>query len=665
MSFLQPLGLLGLIGVPIIILIYIIKSRFVQKPVASTFIWKRSLKYVKRKIPLSIILSLLLILQILTVVASSFAIARPTIKPLKSNETIYILDASASMQTTHEGKTRFEIAKDFILKEAEGVGNNSRISVIYADTSVAAEDLIVDRSENKINIRYDLEDITCTDGDADIEGALEEASKIQEKNAGATIKLITDKDYENIEGLEVVNISRVGEYNVSILSVTENELLTGDFEFVAEVVSYGRGSECAIGIYVDDDDTDDKDPIFLGSKNIILPNTNMNEGGSIKVYFSPNQLIEDSEAQVLVPIQSVKEYKHVKVVIEAKDGIQADNEFNLYSLAKTSPKILFVSNKLKTGANGEVDTTKPTSLYIALASNGYVIRSEDMFRNADDAIEKLGSLSGYDLYIFEGVEPPEGENFPTDGAVWLLNPLSIPTSSVSGINMLQETNDGDFTMILASQSKTNTFETITKNLDCHIGIARYKPMTHAGNFEKILSCDGNQPALIAGTSGGIRMVVTSFDFNHTEWPIKITDYIILINNLVSFSIPDVLPSRDFEIGQTVQFNAPAGAEKLTFKYEGIILDETTDLDMKFVLDKVGTYEVEVTFDDETSVSYMLPTHIPNGESNIVIVGENVVAAEIPAGAEVEAEPIEIFPYLIALLILLLVTEWGVYHRDGV
>ena len=88
MSFLQPLGLLGLIGVPIIIIIYIIKSRFVQKPVASTFIWKRSLKYVKRKIPLSVILSLLLILQILTVVAASFAIARPTVKPFKSNEEI-------------------------------------------------------------------------------------------------------------------------------------------------------------------------------------------------------------------------------------------------------------------------------------------------------------------------------------------------------------------------------------------------------------------------------------------------------------------------------------------------------------------------------------------------------------------------------------------------
>ena len=661
MSFLQPLGLLGLIGVPIIIIIYIIKSRFVQKPVASTFIWKRSLKYVKRKIPLSIILSLLLILQILTVVAASLAIARPTIKPFKSNEEILILDASASMQSSFEGKTRFEAAKEKILEEAEGIGSNNRISVILAGTKA---ETIIERSEDKINIRYELEDITCTDGDADVEGALELASKIQELNAGATIKLITDKDYENVEGLEVVNIARTGEHNVSILNVTDEQLLTGDYQFTAEVVSYGRGTECAIGIYIDDDDNDETPLVLLGSKNIILPNTNMNEGGTVNVIFTPNRLLEETETQIVVPIDNIKSYKEVKVVIEDDGGIETDNEYYLYSLEKTIPKILFVSSKFKTTGDGAVDVNKPTSLYVALSSNGYVPRSDDMFKSVEAALQAKGELKGYDLYIFEGVEPPEGEDFPTDGAVWLLNPSSIP-SAVSGVAMEQETVDGDFTMILASMSQTNTYQTITKNLDCQVGVGRYKPMTHGGNFEKIFSCNGNEACLIAGTSGGVRMVVTSFDFNYSSWPVKITDYILLINNLVTYSIPDVLPSRDFEIGQIVQFNAPAGANKLTFKYEGIILDETEDLDMKFILDKVGVYEVEVTYSDETKVSYMMPTHIPNSESNIVIVGENVVAAEIPADSVVEAEPIEIFPYLIALLILLLVTEWGVYHRDGV
>ena len=125
MNILQPLGLLGLIGVPIIIIIYLIKSKYVQKPVSSTFIWKRSLKYIKRKVPMSIIISLLLILQLLTVIAASLAISRPTIKPLKSNETIIILDASASMQTTNGTTTRFEVAKDKIFEDIEKIGSSS------------------------------------------------------------------------------------------------------------------------------------------------------------------------------------------------------------------------------------------------------------------------------------------------------------------------------------------------------------------------------------------------------------------------------------------------------------------------------------------------------------------------------------------------------------
>ena len=52
MGLLTPLGLLGLIGIPILIIIYIIKPKYHEKKISSTFIWRLSLKYRKRKIPL-------------------------------------------------------------------------------------------------------------------------------------------------------------------------------------------------------------------------------------------------------------------------------------------------------------------------------------------------------------------------------------------------------------------------------------------------------------------------------------------------------------------------------------------------------------------------------------------------------------------------------------
>ena len=49
MMLLTPLGLLGLIGLLIWLIIYIIKPNYQQKMISSTFVWKLSLKYKKKK----------------------------------------------------------------------------------------------------------------------------------------------------------------------------------------------------------------------------------------------------------------------------------------------------------------------------------------------------------------------------------------------------------------------------------------------------------------------------------------------------------------------------------------------------------------------------------------------------------------------------------------
>ena len=64
MSFLYPLGLLGLIGIPILIIIYIIKNKYTEQTIASTYIWKLSERIFKRKKPISKLRGLIsLILQ--------------------------------------------------------------------------------------------------------------------------------------------------------------------------------------------------------------------------------------------------------------------------------------------------------------------------------------------------------------------------------------------------------------------------------------------------------------------------------------------------------------------------------------------------------------------------------------------------------------------------
>ncbi len=657
MNLLQPLGLLGLIGVPIIIIIYLIKSKYVQKPVSSTFIWKRSLKYIKRKVPMSIIISLLLILQLLTVIAASLAISRPTIKPLKSNETIIILDASASMNTTNGTKTRFEVAKEQIFADVEKIGSSSsKVSLIVAGITAQQE---FEREENKVSIMNELEGIQCSYGEADIEGALELASDILAENAGAKIKLYTDKNYAVAENIEIINVARNSEKNVAIMNAEDKRQLDGSYEFYLTIGAFGEANQTVVSIAIDGE-------VKKISEMIILKDSSVEGNQPVDVVFTPDFTKESTETTIYVPIERIESYKEAKFELGASDSLADDNTYYVYAEEEMSPKIMFVSSNFKTKEDGTIDMTKPTTLFTVLSSIGCYVNSQDMHKTTDGL-----TFKGYDLYIFEGVEPPAKEEFPTDGAVWLFNPPSIPKNdkgepAVPVEILADEQFEGDDKMFMASDSLSLTYSTITKSIDkdMTVGVGRYNPMIVEGDFEKIYSYSNNQPAMVAGTSGGVRMVITSFAFNASSWAMKITDYVLLIGNLVNYSIPDVITKRDFAIGETLQFNAPAGTEKIVIKYGDIVADTIEDITATLVLDKVGVYEVVTEFADKDPKSYMIPTHIASNESNIEEAGDKISAPTVPEGTKVDAEPIEVFPYLIAFLILLLVLEWGVYHRDG-
>ena len=69
MRFLYPLGLLALIGVPLLIIIYILRSKYNEQTVPSTYLWTLSEKFFKRRNPFSGLTGIIsLILQILMVV---------------------------------------------------------------------------------------------------------------------------------------------------------------------------------------------------------------------------------------------------------------------------------------------------------------------------------------------------------------------------------------------------------------------------------------------------------------------------------------------------------------------------------------------------------------------------------------------------------------------
>ena len=114
MNLLAPLGLLALVGTLVLVLIYLIKPNYQQKFVSSTYIWKLSLKYKKKRVPVSPLRNVLIFLcQLFALAAFGLLVATPVIRQMTTtpkNEKIAVIDASASMLVKTTDGTRFDRA---------------------------------------------------------------------------------------------------------------------------------------------------------------------------------------------------------------------------------------------------------------------------------------------------------------------------------------------------------------------------------------------------------------------------------------------------------------------------------------------------------------------------------------------------------------------------
>lgn len=663
MSFLQPLGFLGLLAIPIIVIIYILRSRYKSKNVSSTFIWKRSLKYVKRRIPLNFIMSLLLILQILIVVAASFAIARPTVKPLESKEKIIIVDASASMLAEDGGITRFEHAKQLVEKASNEIGSNSQVTLILAGETAQT---LSYRESDQGKFLTALRGITCSQGVADITGALQLASRVLDQNTGAKIFYYTDKEYIETDGVQLVDCKRETEWNVGVISLVDKTLAAGT-EFIAGIANYGASSSCSVKLLID-------------GKVVAQKGINLEDGEVVEIKFTHSPTVDTGDGQIRVQLTNpVTEYKTATVQINSDDSFNLDDSITLYPREKLSPKIMYISNHVvRTGGKASCDTSL---LYRALISCGYTIDSSNMYSSP----EEVDEFVGYDLYIFEGVDPYE---LPSDGAVWLLNVNKVPQQTGIKIDPVQRKNENGFAYkkslsldVVKEIVENVNYEVPSILLGIKATINDYYNISDMGAFKPVFTAsryDGEEEiaenVFIAGNVGNVRMIVSTFDMNKSTFIAFVSDFPLMLRNMVSYSIPDPLPERVSPVGETVIFNIPAGATNVKYNIDGELVSnvDITKLQHEIKIDKPAKYELVVTYPDgddygleEDVRTYVVTGHTPEEESMITqrIPSDSLDVPEPEDGAKETFEPVEIFPYLIALLILLLIIEWGVYYRD--
>ena len=140
-SFINPAaaGIAAAIAIPSLLLLYFLKLRRKELPIASTLLWKKSVQDLQVNAPFQRLRrSLLLFLQLAILLALLLAFSRPvSFQPVgAAQQNVIAIDRSASMATRDvDGRTRLEQAKQRADELVDSLPRGGRAAIVAFDSS--------------------------------------------------------------------------------------------------------------------------------------------------------------------------------------------------------------------------------------------------------------------------------------------------------------------------------------------------------------------------------------------------------------------------------------------------------------------------------------------------------------------------------------------------
>ncbi len=192
MPFTTPWALVGLLFIPAVIAMYLLKLRRDERVVPSTLLWTRLISDVEANAPWQKLRrSLLLLLQLLLVAILALLAARPFLeRPAGlARDVVLVLDTSASMAATDVAPNRLDAAKVAALDALRDLPAGGKVSIVTADRSAR---IVVNETTDMGRVRQALDGIAPTSASGDLGDALELAGKLAARSGDAQILVATD-----------------------------------------------------------------------------------------------------------------------------------------------------------------------------------------------------------------------------------------------------------------------------------------------------------------------------------------------------------------------------------------------------------------------------------------------------------------------------------------
>ncbi|HNB50644.1 MAG TPA: VWA domain-containing protein [Anaerolineales bacterium] len=623
MSLLTPLFLLlSLLAIPIIVL-YMLKLRRKEVEISSTMLWQMVLRDRQANAPWQKLRrNLLLLLQLLILAGLVFALARPAVPvpAVATGSVIVLLDASASMQATDVQPSRFDAAVDVVRGVIASLNPDSTMTLIL----VADQPEILLAGENDKNLLTEaLAGAAPIQGTVDWQAALAlAAGAAGRQTVEATTLIISDGGLPT-EGLppmpgqvKYVPIGTSAE-NLAVSALALRPAAEGA-ELFARVTNYGDTDRLAI-LSISIDGT------LYTAERLQIP-------------------ANDSQSLTLTTLPTTSDTGNTSFRYEARlttaEGSESVDDFALDNVAfaiYTPP----VNRNALLVSEGNLFLEQLLSLVPNLTP----------FRVIPDATGQIAiPATPFGVYVFDGVIP--GDLPPAD--VLIVNPPENDLFEVGGVT------DQLANPLVAENPLTQFVEWD----NVHVSQAK---QVNLPDWGRVLINTDTTPLVFVGETGGRRVAVVTFDLHDSDLPLQVT-FPILFSNLLNYLSPPnafdapngLVPHQGITIQpepgvEGIAIASPSGQVYTPLIEDGSVFFQATG--------ELGLYAANYLPADQFPAEFFAVNLFAPEESNIrpatdIRVGLSAVSPQ----QENELGNRELWPWLAALALVILLAEWWVYHR---
>ncbi|MCB9134438.1 MAG: BatA domain-containing protein [Anaerolineales bacterium] len=626
MSFLTPLFLLlSLLAIPIIVL-YMLKLRRKEVEISSTMLWQMVLRDRQANAPWQKLRrNLLLLLQLLILAGLVFALARPAIPvpAVATGSVIVLLDASASMQATDVQPSRFDAALDIVRGVIASLNPDSTMTLILVADQ---PEILIAGESDKALLTQALADAAPIQGTVNWQSALAlAAGAAGRQTVEATTIIISDGGLPS-EGLPPlpgqVKYVPIGESanNLAVSALALRPAAQGA-ELFARVTNYGDTDRLAI-LSISLDGT------LYTAERLQIP---ANDSQSIVLENLPNTTNPTST--------EVKPLRY-EARLTTAEGSEAVDDFALDNVAFAI-------------------YTPPVNRNVLLVSEGNLFLEQLLslvpnltpFRvvpNADGQITIPDPPFG--VYVFDGIIP--GNLPPAD--VLMVNPPTNDLFTTGGIT-------STLTNPIVADNPLMQFVDWS---NVHVSQAKQVTLPDWG---RVLVNTDTTPLVFVGETGGRRIAVVTFDLHDSDLPLQVT-FPILFSNLLNYLSPPngfdapngLVPHQGITIQpeqgvEGIAIAAPNGQVYTPLLDNGSVFFQNTG--------ELGLYAVNYLPADQYPAEYFAVNLFAPEESDIRPAADiRIGLAAVQPQQENELGNRELWNWLAALALVILLVEWWVYHR---